>query len=205
MVTSAIFIGIAVGLDNRVRDKLVKGFYTPPREYVRMDWGRAEMLFLSDAEFRRIYRMSRASFNTLLQMIRPYLKKETTRLGEKVKPIIPELRLAITLRYLAGGNVNDLLRLYGVSLRSLYSCVWEAIDAINTVLGKVTDFSDPVTLQRLEQGFASKSSMQSIRGCIGAIDGLHIKIKAPQRRHGVDNPRSYYARKGFYSLNLQAV
>ena len=168
VVTSAIFIEIAVGLDNRVRDKLVKGFYTPPREYVRMDWD-AEMLFLSDAEFRRIYRMSRASFNTLLQMIRPYLKKETTRLGKKVKPIIPELRLAITLRYLAGGNVNDLWRLYGVSLRSLYSCVWEAIDAINTVLGKVTDFSDPVTLQRLEQGFASKSSMQSIRGCIGAI------------------------------------
>lgn len=37
-------------------------------------------------------------------------------------------------------------------------------------------------------------------GCIGAIDGCHINIKAPS-----DCPASYVNRKGVHSILLQAV
>lgn len=42
-----------------------------------------------------------------------------------------------------------------------------------------------------------------IRGIIGAVDGIAIKIRCP---HGsVENPGAYYNRKGFYALVVQAV
>lgn len=41
---------------------------------------------------------------------------------------------------------------------------------------------------------------KGIPGIIGAIDGTHIKISAPNT-----NKRSYYNRKKYYSLQLQAI
>ena len=46
-------------------------------------------------------------------------------------PIAAELRLAICLRYLAGGSYLDIAFLFGVALRSVYRVTWEVIDAIN--------------------------------------------------------------------------
>lgn len=43
-------------------------------------------------------------------------------------------------------------------------------------------------------------------GCIGALDGWLVKIKKPsERRDGVQNPGSYYRRKGFYGLNVHLI
>ena len=47
------------------------------------------------------------------------------------------------------------------------------------------------------------SAFEAVHGvpqCVGAIDGSHIPINAPNRNH-----TNYYNRKGFYSVILQAV
>ena len=41
-------------------------------------------------------------------------------------------------------------------------------------------------------------------GCIGAIDGMAVRIKKPSKID-VENCRNYMNRKGFYSINLQAL
>jgi len=46
----------------------------------------------------------------------------------------------------------------------------------------------------------SDSLMFNITQILGAIDGSHIPIKAPKH-----NKESYFNRKHFYSMNLQAV
>jgi hypothetical protein len=38
--------------------------------------------------------------------------------------------------------------------------------------------------------------------CVGVIDGLAIRIRCPRF---AANPHSYFNRKGYYSMNLQAV
>ena len=44
---------------------------------------------------------------------------------------MPEVRLAMTLRYLAGGQIIDLRLIYHVSKSECYKSIWRCIDAIN--------------------------------------------------------------------------
>jgi hypothetical protein len=73
---------------------------------------------LSDGEFRRVLRMQRHTFSSLLNVIRPDLERATgMALHSSGGGIEPEIRLALTLRLLAGcyeppcdGHVCDRLR-----------------------------------------------------------------------------------------------
>ena len=62
-------------------------------------------------------------------------------------------------------------------------------------------------LRELERGFRSKSSFQCFfEGCVGAVDGLIIKIRQPRYPSETLNPgRFFVARKHCFGLNLQAV
>ena len=42
-------------------------------------------------------------------------------------------------------------------------------------------------------------------GCIGAVDGWIVKIKKPSKKDGVMDPKSFYSRKGFYGISVQAI
>ncbi len=41
--------------------------------------------------------------------------------------------------------------------------------------------------------------------CIGALDGWIVKINKPTKKDGVPNPKSFYSRKGFYGISVQAI
>jgi hypothetical protein len=41
-------------------------------------------------------------------------------------------------------------------------------------------------------------------GCIGALDGMDVRITRPTLKDTA-SPQSYFNRKGFYSINLQAI
>jgi hypothetical protein len=43
-----------------------------------------------------------------------------------------------------------------------------------------------------------------VRGCVGAIDGMAVKIAKP-RPKDTPAPRHYFNRKGFFAVVLQAV
>jgi len=51
----------------------------------------------------------------------------------------------------------------------------------------------------------SCASRGVINGCIGALDGWVVKIRKPSRCNGVENPQSFYSRKGFYGINVQVI
>ena len=44
-----------------------------------------------------------------------------------------------------------------------------------------------------------------MNGCIGALDGWIVKINKPTKRDGIANPKSFYSRKGFYGVSVQAI
>ena len=50
-----------------------------------------------------------------------------------------EIRLAITLRYLAGGSYLDLIYLYGVSATFFYFAVWDTLKRLNRILPALED------------------------------------------------------------------
>ncbi len=64
---------------------------------------------------------------------------------------------------------------------------------------------DKRKMECVARGFC-KTSDGVFAGCIGAIDGWLVKIEKPSvRRDGVNNPASYYSRKGFYGENVQVI
>ena len=48
--------------------------------------------------------------------------------------IEPCTKLAICLRFLAGGQILDLKLIYRVGKSACYACVWLGVDAINAVI-----------------------------------------------------------------------
>lgn len=60
------------------------------------------------------------------------------------------------------------------------------------------------SLERCSELFAAASG-GVFRGCIGALDGVAIKIRCPTVSDIISDPGNYYCRKGFYALNVQAI
>ena len=65
----------------------------------------------------------------------------------------PETKLAICLRFLAGGDPLDLKLIYDVSKSYVYSCVWRVADAINATFPVEFPLADVGKLRVLEAEF----------------------------------------------------
>jgi len=60
-------------------------------------------------------------------------------------------------------------------------------------------------MEHVAKGFC-KSSKGVFAGCTGALDRLLVKIKKLLvKSDNVQNPGSYYSRKGFYGVNVQVI
>lgn len=60
-------------------------------------------------------------------------------------------------------------------------------------------------MEELSRGFLNISAAQgAIRNVVGCIDGIAIRIACP-RASDCDDPVHYMNRKGFYSVNCQAI
>lgn len=168
------------------------------------------------AIFRKKYRMTKSQFNTLCSKINTTVGEKEFRpdATNKSKSFLSgEMRVAIGLRMLCGGSYIDYVgRAYGVrSVQTVYNCFDKLIEWI----GKTFDFPLIRLLQQMRLGneeavkklqemsadFALDSNGFFI-GCVGAIDGIAIRIMCPSN---VADPGNYFCRKNFYAINMQAI
>ncbi|XP_032689038.1 putative nuclease HARBI1 [Odontomachus brunneus] len=138
--------------------------------------------------------MKRNTFQFLLDLLRPKLCKQSERFGRE--PISPEKQLLIAIWILATPNS--------------YRCVSDRFDVgkgtawrivqkvINTLYTNVRTFIRWPNREEAEQTMETIENRYSFPGVIGAVDGTHIKIIAPQY-----HSESYINRKGFCSIQLQ--
>jgi hypothetical protein len=165
--------------------------------------------FLNDipeGRFKRMFRVTKATFAMVLDRIRPMIGK---RCGLKnnennSKMVIPpELKLAATLRWLAGGSYLDIAPLYSLSIESFHhpqGPLWPTIEAINQQFSFNFDVSDKDKLEECSLGFYEMSKHR-LEGCVMALDGLVVQVKLPS---DVDNQVSYRNRKGCFALVVLA-
>ena len=178
---------------------------------------------LSDNQFHRVFRMKKISFHKLCLLIETNVgkdvfksEKHTTNYHSKTEAatnfrggeISGEIRMAIFLRLLAGASYLDLFMLYDVSTKSVYNSFKKAIYWVNTTLKfrlvQALQEEDKYYFEQLSNSFGLDSQGEFM-GCIGALDGLAIKIKRPTITEILKDPGAYYCRKGFYALNIQAI
>ena len=191
---------------------------------------------ISDIHFRRMFRMTRACFNLLCNKIirsvgeRAFLSEayiDAFLDNELTAPkylsgiykahlktsggfISGEVKLAISIRLLAGGSALDLSVLFDISEPHCKTVFIKVLKdwIIKPNIGNIDIeeyLNNEDAMKRVAIGFSQRSN-GVLRGAIGAIDGWLVKITRPWMvRDAVSNPASFFSRKGFYALNVQCI
>ena len=137
------------------------------------------------------FRVSRETFLFICEQLRPKIAKMDTTF-RKALPV--EERVAVTLWFLATpGEYRTISR--PCTVCSIVRDMCKAIIDVHSP--QYIKFPSGNELSRTVSAF---EAVHGVPQCVGARDGSHIPINAPNRNH-----TDYYNRKGFYSVILQAV
>uniref|UniRef100_A0A673JIK9 DDE Tnp4 domain-containing protein n=1 Tax=Sinocyclocheilus rhinocerous TaxID=307959 RepID=A0A673JIK9_9TELE len=150
----------------------------------------------TDDDWLKNFRMRRGSFRLLCDILRPWLTRQNTKYRQAV-PV--EARVAICVWRLATNlEYRSISQLFGVGLSTCCTITQEVVTAINVVMKPLyIKHPSAAEFRQIIQGFRDKWRFPQVAG---AIDGTHIKIRAPP-----DNSSCYYNQKGDYSIILQGV
>jgi len=170
-----------------------------------------EMNALTDEQFRRMFRLNKAAFNHVLSLITPMIRWKTSPIGRgkyhtQLKPIPPKVKLAATLRWLAGGSYLDICFAFGISSSIFFhvkgGILWPTMEALDKVLKIDFPIDDKEQLEVISNGFAQCVGGE-IKGVILAVDGWVCKTRAPSADE-VPNPVSFRNRKGCFGVVVMA-
>ncbi|GJM94083.1 hypothetical protein PR202_ga10697 [Eleusine coracana subsp. coracana] len=166
-------------------------------------WDRCNSPDFPEAEFRRAFRMSRATFDTICDALGSAVAKEDTMLRAAI-PV--RQRVAVCVWRLATGEPLRLVsKRFGLGISTCHKLVLEVCAAIKSVLmPRFLQWPDADAAARAKAAFERTSG---VPGVIGAMYTTHIPIIAPKisvaayfnRRHTERN------QKTSYSITLQGV
>lgn len=169
----------------------------------RRSWDTYVRPMLDDGTFRQRFRMDHAEFQTLVGILRPKLQRND-KMGDLRNGAIPvEFQVAMTLRFLAGGSVFEVMDGNVIAKSTAYALVHRVIDTINQAQGLDCVWPKGEDAEAQCGMYRQRSTNGVIRMCVGAMDGLFVRLIQPSlRRH--TSPGSFYSghKKGF-GMNFQ--
>ena len=187
--------------------------------------------------FRRAYRMTYGTFQELHRVLEPQIRKvhkeyqkeaAVNRKRKQVKrpahhrmhhktwkryvpngKITSTVRLAIALRFFAGGDLYDVAPLFGVGRSDAFRSVWIVVEAIHRTHALDLSFPQDHSTQRdLARQFLVRSQA-GFDCCVGAVDGILIWVLQPSpaccKESKCDAAKFFCGRKHKFGLNCQAV
>ncbi len=148
--------------------------------------------------------MNRVAFYKLVALVRPYLQKNVLKaIASSGSPITPLIKVAATVRFLAGGSYIDICGLFGLSMKNWYSkkyVLYETLEAFDRVLKLGMSFNADFLRER-EREFAHFSK-NHLRGCVMAIDGWICQTRMPTVAEVGIDVKSYRNRKQMWGIVL---
>ncbi|OWA54281.1 hypothetical protein BV898_18689 [Hypsibius exemplaris] len=181
-------------------DSMVQLYDMRPLNDVRLEASEFQRLVrrmqAMDEEIHLAYfRVTYQQFQTLLRKVRPYIMHRRNHRA----PISAEERLALTLRILSSGmNQTTAAHSYFMGKTTVHLLLRETCDAIYRVLQP--EYLATPTLSDWEQISADFWKKWNYPNCLGAIDGKHVVIKAPN-----NSGSSFRNYKETFSVILLAV
>ena len=88
-------------------------------------------------------------------------------------------RLAIAIRFFAGGSIYDLAPLFGVSRTEAFVSVWMVVEAVHRTPFLNLVFPEDHDKQRQLAAEFSARSQAAFDCCVGAVDGILIWTLQP--------------------------
>ena len=164
---------------------------------------------LGPTYFRRAYRMKYQSFSKLVELLVPYLPTVDCSMAHVNGSISNSVRLAVALRYFAGGSPYVITTTYGISFSEVFVSVWRIVNAVNQCPCLNIEYPTSHSKQlEIAKGF-EKVSGAGFDCCAGAIDGMLIWIHKPSqhccKEASCQDGKFLCGRKTKFGLNLQAV
>jgi hypothetical protein len=175
---------------------------------------------VAPTHFRRMFRMKREAFTLLCKAVCEKIGEETfkseaylllyypqSQQEDIVPKISGEVKVAVSVRMLAGGSYLDLVPLFGISTSHLYDIFGRFLQWIlRTFQFPLVRWLREKNWQEIEKcaNYFAEKTDGAFYGPFGANDGLAVRIRCPTMRE-VPDPGNYYCRKGFYALNVQAL
>ncbi|KAK3868984.1 hypothetical protein Pcinc_025667 [Petrolisthes cinctipes] len=152
---------------------------------------------LDDTDLIKRYRLDREGIEFVTDMLRGALESATSR----SMAISPELKVIITLNYLATGKMqqcsgDDL----GLSQPSISRVIKQTVEALASpaITTRIIKFPRArIDIQRTQNEFMQ---IANFPGVVGIVDGTHIRIVAP-----TEYEEEYVNRKHYHSINTQIV
>ena len=149
--------------------------------------------------FKDNFRLCRGTFETLAEMLAgcPELLRGNERGGRPQVDVGKQLLISLWVL----GNQESYRSIgerFNVAKSTVFNCLLRVCNAlVNNYRQELIRWPTGEQAIDVMDGFEAR---RGFPGVIGAIDGSHIPIKAPQIC-----PENYINRKGFYSIILQAV
>ncbi|CAM4563129.1 unnamed protein product [Caretta caretta] len=155
-------------------------------------WDRIVLQVWDDSQWLRNFRKRKGTFMELCDLLSPALRRKNTKMRAA---LTVEKRVAIALWKLAmPDSYWSVGNQFGVGKSTVGAAVMKVANTVKDLL-----ISRVVTLgnvQIIVDGFAA----MGFPNCVGAIDGTHIPILAPEHQAG-----EYINRKGYFSIVLKAL
>lgn len=156
-----------------------------------------DMILCDDEEkFFNFTRFSRSEYLDIFEQVKDKIRKQDTNFR---RAISPEVKLALTLRYLAtGASMTSLHYDFRLGISTVSGILSETLKAVFDSLSPT--YLQPPSKSQMEKiadDFLKKYKMPN---CVGAIDGKHIRMQCPNKGGSLD-----FNYKGFHSLVLLAV
>ncbi|XP_038986532.1 U-box domain-containing protein 34-like [Phoenix dactylifera] len=173
------------------------------KERSRDWWDRCNHPDFPEAEFRRAFRMGRATFEFLCEELGAAVAKEDTTLRAAI-PV--RQRIAVCVSRLATGDpLRVVSKRFGLGISTCHKLVLEVCSAIKTVLmPKFLQWPDPAAAAAAARRFEALAGIPNV---VGSMYTTHIPIIAPKvnvaayfnHRHTERN------QKTSYSITVQGV
>jgi hypothetical protein len=128
----------------------------------------------SDAKFNRLYRLSKQDFSSLVAKLHPTVARTHTWPEGSSASVPVQIMVAVTLRYLAGGQILDIAWLYGVADSTTYQVVDETLATMNYYLDNII-FPATEECKAAADGFQSRPG----RPWYGVITALSRRTVSP--------------------------
>lgn len=146
--------------------------------------------------FRKQLRMKKCTFDILLNVLRPAVTRENTRLRDC---IAPEKVLALGLDRLAHGNSYESIGpVFNIGRLTVPEAVQDVVEALFNLRNDYIKF--PTTEAETRQCIATFEDVSDLPNIVGAIHGSHIKIAAP-----LDSAVDYLSRYQHHEFIVQAI
>ncbi|OMO67264.1 Harbinger transposase-derived nuclease [Corchorus capsularis] len=206
-VAAAATTTVSAGSDNAGTSQSGSGSAPHRRLWVKDRskdwWEKCSHPDFPDEEFKRAFRMSKATFNMICEELEPAVMKKNTMLRDAI-PV--RQRVAVCIWRLATGEpLRMVSKRFGLGISTCHKLVLEVSTAIKTVLmPKYVQWPDENNMKRIQEEFEAATGIPNVGG---SMYTTHVPIIAPKVSVAAYFNKKHTERnqKTSYSITLQGV